>query len=184
MTGMSFEHRRGWIETRMRKLASVFAIDITVYSVMSNHYHLVVRIDEERTKGWSDEEVLKRWTQLFTGPLFVQRYLTDARSEMSDSELDRVGQFVELYRQRLCDLSWMMRVLNESIARMANAEDNCTGRFWEGRFKSQVLLDEQVLLTAMAYVGLNPIRAGIAETPEDSVHTSVKQRVDDLSFDK
>jgi len=181
VTGLSFEHRRGWIETRMRKLTSVFAIDIAAYSVMNNHYHLVVRIDEERTNGWSDEEVLKRWTQLFTGPLFVQRYLTDARSEMSDSELDRVGQWVELYRQRLCDLSWMMRVLNESIARMANAEDNCTGRFWEGRFKSQALLDEQALLTAMAYVDLNPIRAGIAETPEDSVHTSVKQRIDDLS---
>jgi len=181
VTGMSFEHRRGWIETRMRKLASVFAIDIAAYSVMSNHYHLVVRIDEERTREWSDEEVLKRWTQLFTGPLFVQRYLTDARSEMNGSELDRVAQWVELYRQRLCDLSWMMRVLNESIARMANAEDNCTGHFWEGRFKSQALLDEQALLTAMAYVDLNPIRAGIAETPEESSHTSVKQRVDDLS---
>lgn len=181
VTGMSFEHRRGWIETRMRKLASVFAIDIAAYSVMSNHYHLVVRIDEERTRVWSDEEVLQRWTQLFTGPLFVQRYLTDARSEMSDSELDRVGQWVELYRRRLCDLSWMMRVLNESIARMANVEDNCTGRFWEGRFKSQALLDEQALLTAMAYVDLNPIRAGIAETPEGSRHTSVKQRIDDLS---
>ncbi|MBW2187513.1 MAG: transposase [Deltaproteobacteria bacterium] len=181
VTGQSFEHRRGWIETRIRKLASVFAIDVAAYAVMSNHYHLVVRIDEERTRGWSDEEVLKRWTQLFNGPLYVQRYLSDARSEMSDSELDRVGQWVELYRQRLCDLSWMMRVLNESIARMANAEDHCTGRFWEGRFKSQALLDEQALLSAMAYVDLNPVRAGIAETPEESSHTSVKQRVVDLT---
>jgi len=181
VTGNSFEHRRGWIETRVRKLASVFAIDVAAYAVMSNHYHLVVRIDENRTRGWSDEEVLKRWTQLFNGPLFVQRYLSDARSEMSDSELDRVGQWIKLYRTRLCDLSWMMRVLNESIARMANAEDNCTGRFWEGRFKSQALLDEQALLSAMAYVDLNPIRAAIAETPETSAHTSIKQRIDDLS---
>lgn len=182
VTGNSFEHRRGWIETRVRKLASVFAIDVAAYAVMSNHYHLVVRIDEHRTRSWSDEEVLKRWTQLFTGPLFVQRYLSDARSEMSDSELDRVGQWVELYRTRLCDLSWMMRVLNESIARMANAEDNCTGRFWEGRFKSQALLDEQALLSAMAYVDLNPIRAAIAETPETSAHTSIKQRIVDLEL--
>jgi len=63
----------------------------------------------------------------------------------------------------------MMRVLNETIARMANAEDNCTGRFWEGRFKSQALLDEQALLSA------------IAETPETSAHTSIKQRIDDLA---
>lgn len=181
VTGQSFEHRRGWIENRIRKLASVFAIDVAAYAVMSNHYHLVVRIDEERTRVWSDEEVLQRWTQLFNGPLFVQRYLSDQREEMHDSELDRVGQWAELYRQRLCDLSWMMRVLNESIARMANAEDNCTGHFWEGRFKSQALLDEQALLTAMAYVDLNPIRAGIATTPESSNHTSVKNRIDDLA---
>jgi len=51
VTGQSFEHRRGWIETRMRKLASVFAIDVAADSVMSNHYHMVVCIDENRTRN-------------------------------------------------------------------------------------------------------------------------------------
>lgn len=181
MTGKNFNHRRGWIESRILELAGVFAIDIAAYAVMSNHYHIVVRIDGERAKKWTDEEVLNRWTQLFTGPLFVQRYLSEERTDMDVSQLASVSTWAATYRERLHDLSWFMRVLNESIARMANREDECTGRFWEGRFKSQALLDEHALLTAMAYVDLNPIRAAMAETPEQSDHTSVQQRIHDIS---
>jgi hypothetical protein len=75
------------------------------------------------------------------------------------------------------DISWFMRLLNQSIATQANQEDNCTGHFWEGRFKSQALLDEAALVACMAYVDLNPVRANIAKTPESSGYTSVKQRV-------
>jgi hypothetical protein len=134
-TGQNFEHRRGWIEERIGQLSSVFAIDVAAYTVMSNHYHIVVRIDDKRAQQWSDYEVLKRWTKIFAGPLFVQRYLDkDQRQNLSDAQLSQVDKYIELYRQRLSDLSWYMRVLNETIARKANAEDNCTGRFWEGRF--------------------------------------------------
>lgn len=180
-SGQSYEHRRGWIETRIQELAAIFAIDIAAFAVMSNHYHIVLRVDSERPQHWSDEDVLQRWTQLFTGPMLVQRFLSEEREQMIPSELTKVSEWVDLYRDRLYDISWFMRVLNESIARMANAEDGCTGRFWEGRFKSQALLDEQAVLMAMSYVDLNPIRAGIAETPEQSDHTSIKQRIDTLN---
>ncbi len=180
-SGQNFEHRRGWVETRIRELASLFAIDVAAYAVMSNHYHIVLRIDAERARTWGDDEVLRRWTQLFTGPVLVQRYMQpQLRALMGDAELAKVAEFAGIYRTRLFDVSWYMRVLNESIARQANAEDGVKGRFWEGRFKSQALLDEQALLSAMAYVDLNPVRAGMAECLEDSAHTSIAARLGDL----
>lgn len=177
VTGKDFNHRRGWIASRIKELAYIFAIDVAAYAVMSNHYHVVAHIDAERALGWSVEEVLTRWTQLFSGPLLVQRYLSPLRAQMGEAEIDKVLEVTQTYRSRLHDLSWFMRVLNESLARQANAEDECTGRFWEGRFKSQALLDEAALLAAMAYVDLNPIRAGMAETPEASDYTSIQERL-------
>jgi len=129
-TGQCFEHRRGWIETRIRELASVFTIDVAAYAVMSNHYHAVLRVDAIRAQALGDNEVLRRWTQLFTGPLLVQRHLSGAL--LGEAERLKVAEFAALYRQRLADVSWFMRVLNETIARQANAEDGCTGRFLGG----------------------------------------------------
>jgi REP element-mobilizing transposase RayT len=167
-SGQNYDHRREWIVAWIMRLAAVFSLDIAAYAVMSNHYHIVLRVDVERAKSWSMEEVLQRWTQLFIGPVLVQRYLSADRERMKPSEIARVEQFAEEYRRRFTNISWFMRVLNQNIARQANSKDQVKGPFWEGRFKSQALLDETALLAAMAYVDLNPIRAGVARTPGES----------------
>src|SRR5690554_168489 len=171
----NFEHRRGWIVQRIRQLAAVFTIDIAAYAVMSNHYHLVLRIDSALCTDLSRDEVIQRWRRLFTGPPLVQRYAMG--QPLAPAELAVVDKIAETWRQRLGDISWFMRCLNEHIARLANQEDNCTGRFWEGRFKSQALLDERALISCMAYVDLNPIRAGMADRPETSDYTSLQERL-------
>ncbi|EHQ53558.1 hypothetical protein ECTPHS_12878 [Ectothiorhodospira sp. PHS-1] len=161
----------------MLALSGIFAIDIAAYAVMSNHYHIVLRVDAGRGMEWGVNEVLKRWTQLFNGPSSVQRYLEEGPDRLSAAEITQVEEHAEQYRARLHDLSWFMRVLNESIARQANQEDGVRGRFWEGRFKSQALLDEQALLAAMAYVDLNPVRAGIAQNLQECEFTGVARRI-------
>ncbi len=174
-TGFDFEHRRQWIVDRIKLLCSVFSVDLCAYAIMSNHYHIVVRINADATTHWTDEVVARRWLQIFTGPLLIHRYLAGVK--LTSGELKCIADLLATWRERLADLSWFMRCLNEPIARMANAEDHCTGRFWEGRFKSQALLDGRALLACMAYVDLNPIRAAMAKTPEESDFTSVQERI-------
>lgn len=173
--GQSYEHRRDWIETKLLELGQVFAIDICAYAVMSNHYHVVLHIDHETASHWSVKDVISRWHRLFSGNVLSQH--VEAGVSLSKAEKEALDRCVEQWRKRLMDISWFMRVLNEHIARMANAEDNCTGRFWEGRFKSQALLDEKALAACLAYVDLNPIRATLANTPEQSDFSSVQRRM-------
>ena len=174
-SGYNYQHRRQWVVQRLDLLCSVFAVDLCAYAVMSNHYHIVVRMDKQRCTALSNREVAQHWLSLFKAPELVKRWM---RGEiLNKAELFVVDTLLALWRRRLCDLSWFMRCLNEYIARKANEEDHCTGRFWEGRFKSQALLDKRALLSCMAYVDLNPIRAAIAQTPETSNYTSIQQRI-------
>ena len=176
LTGFNFEHRRQWIVDRIKQVCSVFAVDLCAYAIMSNHYHIVVKINPARVADWTDEEVAQRWLQIFSGPLLMQQFL--AGTDLTEFQLQRVAELFALWRERLADLSWLMRCINEPIARMANSEDHCTGSFWEGRFKSQALLDDRALLACMAYVDLNPIRAAMATTPEQSDYTSIQERIE------
>jgi REP element-mobilizing transposase RayT len=174
-SGQSFEHRRDWVEDRLLFLVSVFSIDVAAYAVMSNHTHVVVHVDKKQALSWSVGELLRRYHRLHCGTWLTQKYVKG--EALTPGETISFAETVEIYRSRLYDISWFMRDLNEYIAREANKEDDCTGRFWEGRFKSQALLDDSAVLACMAYVDLNPIRARMDKTPETAQHTSIKKRL-------
>jgi hypothetical protein len=179
VSGKSFDHRKQLILDRLALLTEVFAIDLCAYALMSNHYHLVLRLAPARAQAWTAHEVVERWRRLYAGPPCVARFLDHAALDSTEEAM--LADCIPRWRQRLTDLSWFMRCLNEYVARVANAEDECTGRFWEGRFKSQALLDEEAVLTVMAYVDLNPIRAGLAETVDSSEFTSGRQRLREIA---
>ncbi len=175
-SGRSYEHRRGWVRDRLRELSEVFAVDVYAYAVMSNHLHVVLRTDAERAGDWSAEEVVLRWRSIFP----EMRDENGAPVLPEGEELARQAGNAEVvgkWRGRLASVSWLMRCLNEKIARRANKEDECKGRFWEGRFRCQRIEDAQALLACMVYVDLNPVRAGIAEGLAESDFTSVQDRV-------
>ena len=124
--GKDYSHRKTWIIERMSELSAVFAIDICAYAVMSNHYHLVVHADRKRAEAWSQREVIDRWCLLFSKPTLIDRW---EQGDTSDAMREVAEDVIELWRRRLYDLSWYMRCLNEHLARRANIEDACNGRF-------------------------------------------------------
>jgi len=172
-SGKCFEHRRKLIVDRIKQLADVFNIDICAYAVMSNHYHLVLKVND--SNDWSERKCLIDWSTLCGISDLCTRYIK--HDGLSKYELESVYPDAAEYRKRLMSISWFMKLLNEYIAKVANAEDEVTGHFWQARFKSQALLDERALLTCMAYVDLNPIRAAMALTPETSDYTSIQERI-------
>ncbi len=177
LCGDGCEHRKQWVEDRLKELAGIFAIDVCAYAVMDNHLHVVLMLNDDVAREWSNEEVVRRW-----GRLFPPRGKDRQPLEMSPAWVkDRLAdaKWVAQARERLNSLGWFMKCLKEPLARRANQEDKCKGTFWEARYKSIAILDEEALLTTLAYVDLNPLAAGMAKTPEASPHTSVKARVDD-----
>lgn len=175
LTGTDYSHRRRWIEARLLTLSEIFPIDVYAYAVMSNHYHIVVHYRPSEGRRWPAFDIARRWLTLFP----------PARSEDFESQVDALTadrERIEILRARLSDLSWYMRCLNEPIARMANHEDDCTGKFWDGRFRSYALESEKSVQACMVYNELNPLRAGMTTSlPADftSLHRRAAQAAAD-----
>jgi REP element-mobilizing transposase RayT len=165
----NFEHRKAWLKKRILELGDIFATGIYAFAVMSNHVHVVLHMHPATANGWSNEDVARRWVRLFPAS-------TPELSTQKVAAIIENPALVTIYRARLADVSWLMKCLSEAIARRANAEDKVKGRFWEGRFKCQLLLSEKAILAAMTYVDLNPVRADIAKGVSSSSFTSVKMR--------
>jgi REP element-mobilizing transposase RayT len=144
---------------------------------MANHLHLIVRNRPDVAAKWSPEQIARKWLQLCPPYKPGTREVAETPSQADlDAILNNPGR-VEQLRLRLSNPSWLMRFLTESLARVANREDKTTGRFWEGRFKMQRLLDEWAVAACLVYVDLNPIRAGITTELSDSQHTSMFERL-------
>ena len=174
-TGRDYSFRKEWIRRRLEALASAFGIDVLAYAIMSNHYHVVLRNRPDVVAEWSNDEVALRWLRVFPG-----RRLDEQLAEPTESDVQSLvndAERIAIIRSRLSDISWFMRALSEPIARLANKQDECTGRFWEGRFKAQRITDEAGLLACAMYVDLNPIRAAMAESPGQVKHTSAYDRI-------
>jgi len=168
-SGKNYDHRKEWIRERLQFLVKVFCIEVLACALMDNHLHLLIRTLPEALRMLTNQDVARRWLTLYR----PRDVTAEAISALAENDAR-----IAVLRKRLGSVSWFMKSLNEFIARKANKEDDCKGRFWEGRFRCQRLRSEAALLGCAVYIDLNPVRAGKAETPEESRFTSAYERIE------
>ena len=174
-TGRDCSHRRDWLVERLRRLAPCFAVDVYAYTVLDNHFHLVLRHDPLAHRDWSGDEVAHRWVEAFppTERGAVVEELKPERRELLLGDPKRLARA----RRTLGSMSDFMKHLKQPIARRANLEDDCEGHFFEQRFYSGALLTDEAMVAAMAYVDLNPVRARLADRIGEIRDTSISERL-------
>jgi hypothetical protein len=169
------EDRRGWIEDRLQELSRLFAIEVAAFAVLDNVVHVLVRLSSELAEQWSSEEIARRWTKLHPPRSSNRQPLEPIQDWIDQQVADEKG--LAVYRQRLTDLAWFMKCLREPIARRANRQDECRGPFWQGRYQTIAILDDEALLASCVSIDLRPMVAGLATRPEDSAFTSLRLRL-------
>lgn len=182
-TGKNYDHRKDWMETLIVWQAKHFAIDLLGFSILSNHFHQILRSRPDAAATWDAAEVARRWLMLCP-----KRKGRDGEAlEPKQNEINSICNDqpkLKQIRRRLSDMSWWMRLLCQRIAQRANREEELSGKFWESRFQSVKILDETGLLACAAYVDLNPIRAALVELLEESDYTSAQRRISGLLLEQ
>lgn len=139
-----------WIYTRLKLLASIFAIELCAASVSRHFYHIVLQVSPDDAQGWDDDEVIKRWHSIFQGTSVSRRYMKGKTLSLEQGAA--LKRDVVIWRARLYDCSWFMRCCNEYIARRAKSLLDRSGKFWNGRFKSKPLVSSRDFESCTRYV--------------------------------
>jgi len=167
--------RKPWIESRLKALTAIFAIDLDTFNIMDDRLHLVLTIRPDIVAVWSDREVAQRWLTHLPSSSACDVPQTAKEEDIRDLLCDPAK--IARCRLRLCSLSEFHKAFKTPLAQLANREENMTGRFWQSGYKSRQVLDRTDLLSTMAYVDLNPIRASMERTPEQRHFTGVHHRI-------
>jgi len=153
----------------VRRYAGLYLVEILGFCVMGNHFHVLVKVIPEYK--YSDEEILKRYIDFYGD----ERVFADG--------------LIPSLRLKLSSLSEFMREIKVNFARFYNRRHHRRGYFWGDRFKSVIVENGETLINCLAYIDLNPLRAGLVERPEQyrwnslGYHVQTNNRGNFLSTD-
>lgn len=181
-TGKNYEHRRAWLEKRIRRLALQFAIEVQSFSIRDNEVIFIVRNRPDWVKSWSDREIVYRWLMICPKRKNKLGEPKEPKEEEIISILQNQNLMLEI-RSRLSDPSWWMRLILQPLAARANIEENLTGGFWQGRYQSLVLLDDASAIAASVFTEIASIRDELRKSLRDSIYSSLRDRWEDFLND-
>ncbi len=133
----------------IKHMSAVYFVEVLGFCIMGNHFHLLVRM---MPGSLYDDEEVKRRFKIYYGP---------------NVKADMCKERIKFFRKKWSSLSEYMREIKQRFSRFYNKRHNRKGFFWGERFKSVIVEDGDTLINCLAYIDLNPVRAGICERPED-----------------
>jgi len=155
----------------MRRLEEFCGVQVLTYCLMSNHFHLLVRVPEKAAMPALTEEGLRDLITLIyrrRRRIEVLQELDRARQALERGDASWMNEILARYEARRYDLSSFIKDLKQWFTQWYNHRHDRQGTLWEGRFKSVLVENgEQALLTIGAYIDLNPVRAGLVDDPKD-----------------
>lgn len=172
-----YKYRRSWLLQYLVQLCRLFAVEVNFHAEMKNHFHLLLRTRPDIVNLWSDEEAVRRWMTICR---LIRSEDGETIRELEDKEVEaklRDPEKVAQIRKNLSSVSQFMKALCEHTARRINREDGVSGACFESRFGCRRIENEAGIVICGMYIDLNEIRAGDAETPETSTHTSAYDRI-------
>ncbi|MGD2089128.1 MAG: hypothetical protein PVH61_23320 [Candidatus Aminicenantes bacterium] len=175
-----------------------YFVKVIGLTIMSNHFHLLIK--SEPDSYYSDDQVKQR----------IEKYMDKdkdkkkkKKKKMKMKDKEEEGEEVEVeegeeeisnhklqqIKKQMADISEYVRAFKQTFSRWYNKMNNRTGYFWGDRFKSVLIEKGEALINCLAYIDLNPVRAGIVNRPEDYRWSGIGYRIfmnnkgDFLSFD-
>ena len=131
----------------IRRYSTLYFVEILGFCLMGNHFHILVRMFPEHK--YSDEDIQKRYERFY-----------------GDDSMFAAGWIPSL-REKLASLSEFVKEIKQSFSRYYNKTHHRRGTLWGERFKSLIVENGETLINCLAYIDLNPIRAGLVDRPED-----------------
>jgi len=149
----------------MRSAAAFSGVDVLTYTILDNHFHLLLHVPERRPVD--DLEFIRRYAALY-GRKSASKIACDLAALRADGDNESANELKAPYVERMYDLSAYMKTVKQRFTQSFNKRHGRKGTLWEERFKSVLVEGSQGALSTIAtYIDRNAVRAGIVSDPKD-----------------